>query len=150
MENGKDSNEERKLPEWKNKKISKRRKKCPMVHWGGDNVRCGTQGASFLLRRNQFDNFVFSEHQEVLFAEKEAFHKRKREQLQNEKGWKLNTENQDKEIIAKLTVHTEKRRKGPKEQCVRFSTCCAGGNKNKHCVYITPSKSKLSKNKNTE
>lgn len=57
MENGKDSNEERKLPEWKNKKISKRRKKCPMVHWGGDNVRCGTQGASFLLRRNQFDNF---------------------------------------------------------------------------------------------
>lgn len=80
-----------------------------------------------------------------MFAEKEAFHKRKREQLQNEKGWKLNTENQDKEIIAKLTVHTEKRRRGPEEQCVRFSTCCAGGNKNTHCVYITPSKSKLSK-----
>lgn len=50
-------------------------------------MRCGTLGqgetwdaiASFLVRRNPFDNFVSSEPQEV-FEEQEAFHERKREQ----------------------------------------------------------------------
>lgn len=52
-------------------------------------MRCGSLGlgqgemwdarASFLVRRNPFDNFVSSEPQEV-FEEQEAFHERKREQ----------------------------------------------------------------------